>query len=162
VNNTVADALAADLVTIERSVDVPTGALGYGTDLSCVVDLTPDCAEVDPMSQQALIEALLRRLSTSRGQIVDAPDYGLDLRARLNQAATPAGVLALRGDIRNECTKDDRVADVSVELDVSDDGLTLSIALNVEGVDPGDSFDLTFAVGADGIVALDDTTDDDG
>jgi hypothetical protein len=151
-NKTVADALAADLATLTRVTDAPTESLGFGTDLSCLTDFTPDAREVDPMSREGIVESIVRRLSTPRGRVIDAPDFGYDLRGALNRATTDDTLRALVGDIRNELTKDDRIVDVDVELDTSDDRLSLRVSLFVEAVDPRvGGFDLVFVMTGDNI-----------
>lgn len=137
-NKTVRAALDADLATMTAVANPRAGAsdLGYGTDLSCVDDFAPDAREVDPTSRDALVEALIRQLTTPRGRVIDAPDYGYDLRGALNRATTDDALRALAGDIRNELTKDDRVSDVDVDVETDAAHTALRVALHVEAVDP--------------------------
>lgn len=142
----VLDSIAADTAELTRLVPVPTGSLGYGTDLSCVEDLTEDLAEVDPFSPLAIGEALLRRLSTPRGQLPDDPEYGLDLRGYCNRGVPTGEIREVAGQVRSEVTKDDRVEDVSVVVTVPS-LKTMSVRIDVTPADPLlDPFTLTFAV----------------
>lgn len=142
----VLDAIAASTAELTRLVPVPTGALGYGADLSCVEDLTDDLAEVDPFSPQAIGEALLRRLTTPRGQLPDDPNYGLDIRGYCNRGVPTGELREIAGQIRSEASKDDRIEDVSVTVTVPALN-SMSVRINVTPADPSlDPFTLTFAV----------------
>jgi hypothetical protein len=142
----VLDAIAASTAELTRLVPVPTGPLGYGTDLSCVEDVTEDLAEVDPFSPQAIGEALLRRLTTPRGQLPDDPNYGMDLRGYCNRGVPTGELREIAGQIRSEVTKDDRVEDVSVVVTVPALN-AMSVRIDVTPADPSlDPFTLTFAV----------------
>ena len=137
--------IAGQIAELERVVDAPTGALGYGTDLSCVNDLTPTLDEVDPNSVRAVGEALVRRFTTPRGKLPDALDYGLDIRGYCNRGLTVAQLRELASQMRAEARKDDCVDDATVT--VTSAGATLNIALRVVPADPTlTTFDLTFAV----------------
>lgn len=137
-------AIAADIATMGRLESVPVGALGYGTDLSCVMDITPTCDEVDPFSTRALSEALLRRLFTPRGILPDATDYGIDIRALLNHGYSTRALGALGAAIRGELIQDDRVSALTVRTAYASG--RLAISLSVTPVDPFTAFSLTFTV----------------
>lgn len=140
-------AIAEFLAIEERVVDVPTGELGYGSDISCAVDVDARMSEVDPFSTRAIAEALVRRLDCPRGALVDDPDYGLDVRGMLNRGTPATEIQALAGQIRSECQKDDRVDDVRVIVTPSPTGRELRIQLHVTPIDPEvGGFSLTFAV----------------
>jgi phage baseplate assembly protein W len=146
-NAIVTDALAADLITLERVVDAPTGPLGYGTDLSCVSDITEALDEVDAGSTLGIAQAVLRRLSTPRGGLVDDPDYGLDVRGMLNRATDAAAIRDLQGQVRNEVSKDDRVDAVDAVVSVTFAPTTLRVALTITPADVElDPFTMTVAV----------------
>lgn len=129
------------------SPTVPTGALGYGSDLSCGSDLTDLMDEVDPFSQRALGEAIVRRLSTPRGSLPDDGDYGIDLRGYCNKGTTADDIRALASKVRTELQKDDRIDSVTVTVTPSPTGTTLAITLAVRPFDPNlGGFSLTLAV----------------
>jgi len=123
----------AELSTLER---FPLPPLGYGVDLACTTDLDPAMAEVDPMSQRAVSEAIMRRLDCPRGALPDDPDYGLDLRGMLNTGTAAADITALAGRIRSEVQKDDRVDSVVVTVAPSPSGSVLAITLAITPIDP--------------------------
>jgi hypothetical protein len=99
----VLDALAAGLAEVTHEVDAPTGPLGYGTDISCTLDLHERMDEVDPMSTRGIAEAIVRRLDTPRGALIDDADYGLDLKGYANRGVTrdELGHVARRLDPRD-------------------------------------------------------------
>ncbi len=65
-----------------------------------------------------LREALLRRLTTPRGALWYAPNYGLDLRVYLHDAVTPERLEELRILVEQECEKDPRVLFARAEVNV--------------------------------------------
>ena len=142
----VLDVIALETERLERVVPLPTGNLGYGTDLRCITDITPDLAEVDPRSPQAIGEALLRRLITPRGALFDDLNYGFDVRGYANKGTPQDELRDLGGLVRGECTKDDRVEDVAVSV-IAPAPNALSINLRVVPADPElEPFTLTFAI----------------
>lgn len=142
----VLDAIAADTATLTRLVPSPLEPFGYGTDLSCVEDVTEDLAEVDPFTVRAIGEALARRLTTPRGSLPDDPDYGLDVRGYCNRGVPITELQDLSGQIRGEVTKDDRVEDAAVTVTIPARN-QLHISVTVTPVDPSlGPFSLTFAV----------------
>lgn len=154
-NPTYDAAIAAELSTLTREVDVPTGQLGYGTDLSCVLDVTPTLDEVDPMSRVAVAQAVIRSLITPRGAVLDAPDYGLDLRGMLNRGLTNTEIRALADQCRAEARKDDRVEDATVTMTYTDSTKTMDVRVVLQCVDPVlGTFDFVFAVTADGAALI--------
>lgn len=88
---------------------IPTPAVNpaLGSDLSCVSDVTPDMREVS--GRRALAEALVRRLQTPRGTLLDDQNYGFDLVGELGDDVTPAFVASLQSTIVAEVQKDERV-----------------------------------------------------
>jgi len=100
----------------------------FGSDLSCVDDLDELMVEVS--GPTALVQALVRRLSTPRGALYDSPDYGLDLREYLHKAQTLVDLDGIPGAVRAELKKEERlVGDVECRIvSFVDSALVLSIA----------------------------------
>jgi hypothetical protein len=149
VNSEVENALAAELATLTRVVDPPTGDLGYGTDLSCTTDLDPQLAEVDPQSPQAIVEAVIRRYTTPRGSLPDDEDgnYGLDVRAHCNRGMTQVDLRALAGALQGEAQKDDRVLKANVSITADARARTLELSVRIIPADLRTrAFGFTFAV----------------
>lgn len=113
----------------------------FGTDLSCVTDLSEDCR---PVSGQLLVcQAIARRLSTPRGRLIDDPNYGYDLTDSLNDDMGPADIAEIQAGATAECLKDERVLSATVTVTLPSTG-ELTIVINLDlGEGP---FDLTLAV----------------
>lgn len=160
-NPTFDEAFALELSSLASEprlvpVPVPGAPLGYGTDLSCTNDCTDNFDEVDPFSQRALAEALMRRLTTRRGALLDDSNYGLGVHLWLNHAATARDLQSYSDQVVGECSKDDRCP-TGNRCQVSFDLATnrLGFALFVNAVDPRTGvFTLTFSVDADGVALI--------
>ncbi len=146
-NTAVLAAIATELATLTRIVAPSTEPLLYGLDLSCVTDIEPTLAEVDPASPRAIIQAVIRRFTTPRGALLDDPDYGLDIRAVLSRGATQRDVRAISGSLQGEAQKDDRVARCEVKLVASLLTRRVDVSVSITPEDPAlKDFDFTFAV----------------
>jgi len=146
------DLIAAQTALVPVVDRVAPDALGYGTDLSCVLDVTPDLDEVDPMSTVAIGEAIVRRFITPRGGVVDDQSYGLDLRGYCNRGVTNEQIVRLQSQCRVEALKDDRVSDAEVSIRWVAAERRLSVRINATAVDSAQEFSLTFFVTADGLL----------
>jgi hypothetical protein len=136
VNPTVLAALNEQKIGLLRLVDTPVEPFGYGVDLSCVLDVTEDLAEVDSFSPIAIAESSLRRLITPRGGCPDDSDYGFDLRGQLNKGVTVLGLRTLSGQSRAEINKDDRVSDCTADVTYdSVQGPQLRVKVTIQPVD---------------------------
>lgn len=140
--------LLAELPTPAAPTAVATE--GFGSDLSCVEDLTPDMAELASADVLVVAQAALRRLTTPRGALLDDPDYGLDVQAYVHKAMTPAELRAMAGQIRLELLKDDRIEDAQVT--VTPDGAS-RFSISIRGVTATGPFELTGKLGAEGLIA---------
>lgn len=147
--NTIVDAaIAAGFALLPIVAATPTAPFGYGTDIWCSADLDPS-QDVAGSSTLALAQALRRRLDCPRGQLVDDPAYGTDLRAELNRGTQQAVLNAIASRIRSECSKDERVSTVAVQvIPQALDGSSLRIIIGVTPVDTTrtTAFRLTLAV----------------
>lgn len=152
-NATVQAALSAALAELEAVRDFPTEPFGYGADLWCEADLSPDMVEVEGDSMLALAQALVRRLDCPRGGLLDDLDYGIDLRASVNVGMTAAEVNSLAGAIRAEMLKDDRVTAARVTVAPTPTGSELAITIALEPVDSAlGTFDLTLSASSAAVV----------
>jgi hypothetical protein len=147
VNETVGTSIDTQIAELVRLVPQPREPLGYGSDLSCVSDLTVDLDEVDPFSMQAIGEAAIRRLTTARAALLDDRDYGIDVRAYCNRGTTLAELAELGGRCALELAKDDRIESARVTVTRDANGSALSISVVITAADPTLApFTLTFAV----------------
>jgi hypothetical protein len=139
-------AIDAGLAELQRLVPVPTGALGYGSDLWCDTDLKPNVDELPGDSKTLLGQAVFHRIVTPRGSLPDDLEYGRDVRALLSKGLTAAGLAAEAAQLSNEITKDDRIATAEVVIQqLSLKELRITIALTGEDPEIG-SFTLIVAV----------------
>ncbi len=156
-NVIVAEAIAAEIATLQRLVTPPSPPLGYGTDLSCTNDITETLDEVDENSPLGIAQAAIRRLTTPRGGLADDPDYGLDVRGYANRATPATELRVLAGQIRNELGKDDRIADAKVTVSFAGNS-ELRIAILITPEDPAlTDFSFTISV-TDGNALLETIT----
>jgi hypothetical protein len=128
---------------IEVAIE-PSAALQYGLDTSCALDFASDFGVTS--GRQLLVEAVIRRLTTARGGLIDDPDYGLALETLLNSGRTVQEFNSIADRIRSEVLKDPRFADCSVT--VTGDPIatgTAHIALVLMPADESGSFELVIA-----------------
>ena len=147
------DAIAAGIAEIPVLERVAPNALAYGVDLSCIRDVTPDLAEVDPTSPAAVGQGALRRLLTPRGGVVDDQAYGLDLRAYTSHGVTNDELRGLAAQVRAEAMKDDRVSEADATIAYAAGKLDVTLMLTL--VDSSETFTLIFFVTPDGIELID-------
>lgn len=141
------DFMTAGLATLSAQVPIPTEPFGYGVDFSCTDELSPILAEVDPNSVQAIAEALLRRLITPNGTLIEDQDYGEDVRAFLSHGTTQTNLNTIATKIKNECEKDDRVESVTASSVLDSKTRTLTLSVRVVPQDPTlRQFAMTIAV----------------
>lgn len=118
---------------LAQQVASPTGDLGFGRDLVCWDDLTPDFQEVDPHSTYAVAQDAYHRLCTPRGLIPDDPSYGTDVLGLLQRAFGPNGPMETKGRIVNELSKDDRIDLKTLQVQVDPDAVNSSLNISVFG-----------------------------
>jgi hypothetical protein len=142
---------------VAREIAVPAGDLGFGADLSCVDDISPDAAVVPPDSPRAVAEAIYRRFTTPRGTLVDDEDYGFDVATMLGKATTAATIQAAQSELRAQALQDDRVDTVSVAITAARLTGAVGLRIEVSGATAAGPFSLTLAV-SDGGVLLEEMT----
>jgi phage baseplate assembly protein W len=89
---------------------VDTSGTELGIDLSALsngLDLDPKFPTQTGYAN--LGEAIARRLSTPRGGLFYAPNYGTDIRDRLNDSVTSDSIGQIQAAVEAEALKDDRV-----------------------------------------------------
>lgn len=86
----------------------------FGTDLSCVTDLTTDCAEVS--GALCWLQSLARRLQVPLGGLFYDPDYGYDLTGKLDDEIAIADLTSIAADIDNEFLKDEQTLSSSTTV----------------------------------------------
>lgn len=112
------DAGADYLATLDSPTIAFVEESTLGRDLHCVDDIDPSVVEVDDVA--ALGQAVLRRLTTPRGSVIDAPNYGRDLRELLSRGITEAGLDNALSAYREEVLKDERIESVTIRATKTD------------------------------------------
>lgn len=115
-----------------------------GRDISVFPDLGKRFRIVS--GRRCLAEDLLKRITTPRGKLHYAPDYGIDVRDFLNDAITADKLKTIRAAIVAECAKDERVLSVVASVTFDETTRRLTIQLAVATVDG--SFKLIVAADA--------------
>lgn len=102
-------------------------AVSLGSDLSCVADIDPAGGEVT--ERLLLAQALIRRLTTPRGRLIDDANYGYDLNQWLNADVSPAELAQIQSQSQAECLKDERCQSATVTVTFLANVMIVSIAL---------------------------------
>ena len=123
-----AGGLEPDGVGLAMGVTVANtpGALGWGRDWSCTDDVDENFSEVDPMSPEAVGQAIERMLSTPQGKLIaneelllavgEDPDHGYNLHQLLHVGITPLQLMAHQDLAAAAIKTDDRVATARVTI----------------------------------------------
>ena len=90
-------------------------------------------------------EAIARRWSTGRGQLIDDPNYGYNLTDLVSDDLSPADILRAQQQAAAEALKDERVLRCSVTLTLTVAGLLTVVAAVTTALGP---FQLVLAVSA--------------
>lgn len=111
-------------------------AVDYGLDIA----MTEDARNVDPgfapvTGRRCLAEALVRRLQTPNGTLIDDPNYGFDLLGELNDDLSPADVGRIGAQCAAECLKDERVVDCTGSASLTLGTLTVGLVVT-DGTGP--------------------------
>lgn len=96
-----------------------------GSDFACYPDMSPTLKVVS--GERCLAEHLASRLETPTEGLWYDPNYGTDLRAFVNQSGVSRSRVA--SVIQTECKKDERVAEVTAEVNVTSDTITAFISV---------------------------------
>lgn len=124
-------------------------ATDYGTDLSCamrsvalempdgstrVVEAVQPSLDMAEVSERVcLAEALVRRLVTYRGQLIDVvipsttADYGTDVTQNVNDDLDPRAIARIGSDVDAEMRKDERVVQSATQASLVSNVLMLPI-----------------------------------
>jgi hypothetical protein len=145
----VLEAIALEIAGLVRVVPVPTGAPGYGSDLSCADDLDANLTELPGDSTLLLAQSTFHRLTTNRGDLPDDADYGWNVVALLSKGLTQDGIRAAQSQIAAEVTKDDRISECTATIEqLSLKELRITVACVVEAT--GEAFELVIVVDSEG------------
>lgn len=132
----------------------------YGVDLNMVqrpdgiLDFPEDGGTIAGDDTLAVVQAIVIRLSTERGSVLDAPDDGICLTDWLSRAMDATEAASLAGVIESEIRKEERVIAVRAVVDISElytaNAFSVDLSLDL-GAGP---FPLTLGVSAAGVAIL--------
>lgn len=100
----------------------------FGDDVVGVLDVDADFTIASPA--RALGEAALRRLTTDRGGLFYDPEYGYNLRARVNETLDERSAFETAAGVRAELERDERVLSADVSVTRVDEGLDVRALLD--------------------------------
>lgn len=150
----VLERIAHEIALLKPAAAPSSTSLGFGRDWSCVLDVAPDFAEVDPASTVGVGQAAIRRLITARGTLPGDRNYGMDVRAYCSRGVTVQDLRELEGLVRLELAKDERIEDATVTVTTPRPG-ELALDIRIQPVDPAlTPFDLTFALDTSGALTV--------
>lgn len=124
--------------------------VNFGTCWSCISDLTMPA--VMATGFQVVAEAIIRRWSTSPGQLIDDPDYGFNLTDLISDDLSPADVSQAQQAASAEAQKDERVLGCAVKLTLNNATGLLAVTASVTTAQG--PFELVASVSAIGVSDL--------
>lgn len=89
----------------------------FGTCWSCISDLTMPATMVS--GNRAVAEAIIRRLTTPRGRLINDPNYGYDVTNLINDGTTPTQLAQAQKLASFEAKKDPRVIQCQVRIQLT-------------------------------------------
>ena len=129
----------------------PPSALDFGTCWG-----TPNGQDLSTPSYMAsgnlvVAEAVLRRWTTSQGQLIDDPTYGYNLMDLISDDLSPDDLAYAQQQAAAQAQEDERILSASVNLDLSVQGVCNVSAVIVTAQGP---FKLVASVSAVGVALL--------
>lgn len=126
----------------------------YGTDIATIapdgsIDLDPYFRVVS--GSTVVSHAIVKRLVTPPGGLLDDEDYGYDLRALVHGSTSKPELDSAVAEIEAQCLADERVSDATITLSAS--GGVLTCRVQVVLVD-GQTLRLVLAVSAVSVEVL--------
>ena len=100
---------------------------------------------------QAVVEAILRRWTTTRGQLIDDPNYGFNVYDLVSDDLGTTDIANAQQKLAAEAQKDERVLRASVQLTLTTPGLLSIVAVITTAAGP---FKLVLAVSAVNLTIL--------
>lgn len=99
----------------------PANTPDFGICWGCVEDLTMPSVMVSGF--RVVAEAVVRRWSTNRGELIDDPNYGTNVTDAISDDLSPRDIAYLEQRLAAEAQKDERVKRCVVEVALTTAGL---------------------------------------
>lgn len=119
----------------------------FGTDIYGATGIDPTGRNVT--GTLLLSQAIARRVTTRRGWVLGAPDYGIDVGDYIGQDITDSDLPRINAEVTAEIEKDDRVFTVTVTTSLSSSGTTgapKTMKMGIDGTSAPGPFRLVLAV----------------
>lgn len=113
-------------------LELEDDAIEFGTDVSTFFGDGPEGPDLDPnfgtiTGRRVVAEAVLRRWTMRRRELLEDLEAGEDVRGLINAKTTPARLRSKQSALSTEAEKDERVRSCDVLIILSDDGKKLRI-----------------------------------
>lgn len=121
-------------------------AVDFGREMSCTTSLKTGRYVT---GARLVAEAAYRRITTPRGMLTGGPEednYGIDLLDLIGSVSSSALRASVPGRIRNELTKDERIATVDVDVTWSTNGPSTTAIITIEAKTAAGPFSLKLSV----------------
>lgn len=116
----------------------------FGLDLAASFDLDPGMQEAKT-PRQILAQAIVRRLITPRGFVIDDPLYGYDVRSFLSDDRSQKQLRLMKSQVEQELLKDERILQaiatvtffqttLNIVIQITDADGPFPLILNVDAV----------------------------
>lgn len=131
----------ADRSCALRTVVLPFPLPGGGVEMRAVTAVQPPLDGGEVSGRAGLIEALIRRLTTARGRLIDVvipsttADYGTHVVQWINDDLDPTVLASVGPSVQAELEKDERVLSALCTVTQAGDVLILSITVT-DGAGP--------------------------
>jgi hypothetical protein len=102
----------------------------FGTDISTFPDLDPRFRLIS--GPQVVVEALARRLTTSRGSLISDPAYGWDVRQLLNAERDRRSDARAIASMKAQVEADERVLSARVTMTPAGDALSITVRFTTQ------------------------------
>ena len=97
---------------------------------------------------QCVAEAILRRWSTGRGELIDDPNYGYNLTDLVSDDLSPTDIAYAQQQASAEALKDERVLTMTVTITLVVSGLLTVLGQGTVATNPPTPFKLVVSVNA--------------
>ncbi len=122
-------------------------ATDYGLDVDCGTDLDPMLRDVT--GERLMAQAMLHRLMTRQGMLLDDPFYGFGINDLLSEETTDAELAIICRRMSSELEKDERVANADVVGVRTEEAGAFNYEFGITGHGAAGPFALT--IGADDV-----------
>lgn len=118
--------------------------LTYGIDIDCGEDLDPLLRDVT--GERLMAQAMLHRLETRPGMLLDDPTYGFGLKDQLSEETTATEFAMVCRRMEHELERDERVFSVKVSGTQTETDGAITWEFEIEGQGLAGPFALTIGV----------------